>query len=197
MLGNAKEVLKMLEKQAETLYISFASGKKPPRVKLACGGRESRFLVDPAQDYPETPSVEALQTYHVDSGALLEKVNAVSYAACANPESRPTLCGVHFLGREVYCVDNCRMAVADNSPLEAAAPFSVPARMFKNWNTLFPAGEVTLDVASSISGRLDRALRLCSGCWRVRRCARRTCSPPPAGSGIRSIQRSMSGSFAI
>lgn len=146
MLGNAKEVLKMLGKQAGTLYISFASGENPPGVKLACGGRESRFLVDPARDYPETPPVEALQTYHVDSGALLEKVNAVSYAACANPESRQTLCGVHFLGREVYCVDNCRMAVADNGPLEAAAPFSVPARMFKNWNTLFPTGEVTLDV---------------------------------------------------
>ncbi len=146
VLGNAKEVLKMLDKQTEPLYVTFTPDEKLPKVKLVCGRRESQFFVEPAEDYPVMPSEDAVQTYHADSGELLEKVGAVSYAASIHAESRPVMSAVSFLGREIYCVDGYRMAVVDNDQMEAAKPFLVPVWMFKGWRALFPAGVITLSV---------------------------------------------------
>ena len=146
VLGNAKEVQKMLDRQREPLHIAFTPDEKCPLVKLSCGGRESRFFVSSTEDYPEMPQVEAGQSYPVDSGVLLHQVSAVSYAASADTESRPSLSGVRFWGREIYCVDGYRMAVADNEQMHAAVPFVVPERMFRSWRTLFPCGNVVLAV---------------------------------------------------
>lgn len=146
VLGNAKEVLKMLDKQSGPLLVAYEPAERLPRVKLECGGRESQFFVDQVKDYPEWPQVEALQTYHVDSGVLLDKVSSVSYAAAEKSESRPISCGASFMGKEIYCVDGYRMAVAEQMQMDVEAPFSVPVRMFKNWRALFPAGDVTLGV---------------------------------------------------
>ncbi|MEG2678975.1 MAG: DNA polymerase III subunit beta, partial [Oscillospiraceae bacterium] len=155
ILGNAKEVLKMLSKQTGPLHVAMEPTEKLLRVKLVCGGRESSFFVSDTTDFPDVPPVEALQTYHADSGALLEKVNAVSYAAAEHSESRPAMSGVSFLSKEIYCVDGYRMAVAEQSQMDAEVPFSVPTRMFKSWRTLFPAGEITLEVGK-------RYLRVCA-----------------------------------
>ncbi len=146
VLGNVKEVLKMLDKQTGPLNVALESTEKLLRVMLVCGGRESSFFVSDTTDYPVVPQVEPTQIYHADSGVLLNKVNAISYAAAEKSESRPVSCGVSFLKKEIYCVDGYRMAVVNNDQLEAAEPFTVPVRMFKSWRALFPAGQVTLDV---------------------------------------------------
>lgn len=146
VLGSGKEVLKMLDKQNEPLHIAFTPDEKLPQVKLSCGGRESRLFVESAEDYPAMPSVEVVQTYHADSGMLLERVAAVSYAANTHSESRPAMAAVSFLGREIYCVDGYRMAVVNNDQMETEKPILIPVWMFKSWRALFPTGEVTLSV---------------------------------------------------
>lgn len=146
VLGNTKEVQKMLEKQTGPLHIAFTPDAKLPKVKLTCGGRESQFFVSDAADYPELPQVEAEQTYHVDSRVLMDQVYAVSYAVSTNADCRPVMGGVRFWGREIYCVDGYRMAVVDTDQLDAGKSFVVPARMFRSWRALFPAGMVALAV---------------------------------------------------
>lgn len=146
VLGNTKEVQKMLDKQNGMLYVAFAPDKNLPKVKLVCDGRASQFFVSDAADYPEMPQVEAVQTYRADSDVLVDLVYAVSYAVSTNADGRPAMGGVRFWGREVYCVDGYRMAVADNDQLDASEPFVIPARMFRSWRALFPAGMVEIAV---------------------------------------------------
>lgn len=80
-------------------------------VTLSCGSRSGEFDAYPAEDYPDTPETSGEAAFTVNAGALLARVNRVSYATRKPSQERngAAFC-VQFMGNRVYALDGYRAA---------------------------------------------------------------------------------------
>lgn len=82
-----------------------------PVVTLSCGSRSGEFDTYPAEDYPDTPKTDGEVTFTANVGALLARVNRVSYATRKPGQERhgSAFC-VQFMGNRIYALDGYRAA---------------------------------------------------------------------------------------
>jgi DNA polymerase-3 subunit beta len=101
-------------------------------LEVGCGSASYKLNTYSAEDFPKLPDVEAVQTFVVERGALLETVSRVARSA-SRDESRPVLTGilVRFEGGRLVmaATDSYRLSVketelsgAEAADLEAIVP---------------------------------------------------------------------------
>ncbi len=119
-------------------------------VRIECGPASYRLHTYSVEDFPRLPDVDALESFAVDRGALLETVSQVSRSA-SRDESRPVLTGilVRFeAGKLVMAAtDSYRLSVKE-TVLERGAPdleAIVPARALGELGR-FSVGAETLEL---------------------------------------------------
>jgi DNA polymerase-3 subunit beta len=102
-------------------------------VRIECGGASYRLHTYNVEDFPRLPDTQAIGTFPVDRGALLDTVARVSRSA-SRDESRPVLTGIlaRFEGGKLVmaATDSYRLSVKE-TPLEGEAPeleAIIPAR---------------------------------------------------------------------
>jgi DNA polymerase-3 subunit beta len=113
--------------------VSLATKPDEGSLLVECGTASYRIQAYSVEDFPRLPEVDTVQTFAVDTAALLETIARVSRAA-SRDESRPVLTGVlvQFEGQKLVmaATDSYRLAVKETE-LDAAAPALeaiVPAR---------------------------------------------------------------------
>src|SRR5918994_1268992 len=113
--------------------VSLATKPDEGSLLVECGTASYRIQAYSIEDFPRLPEVDTVQTFAVDTAALLETIARVSRAA-SRDESRPVLTGVlvQFEGQKLVmaATDSYRLAVKETE-LDAAAPALeaiVPAR---------------------------------------------------------------------
>jgi DNA polymerase III subunit beta len=113
--------------------VSLATKPDEGSLHVECGTASYRIQAYSVEDFPRLPEVDTVETFAVDTTALLETIARVSRAA-SRDESRPVLTGVlvQFEGRKLVmaATDSYRLAVKETD-LETAAPALeaiIPAR---------------------------------------------------------------------
>ena len=102
-----------------------------PVVTLSCGSRSGEFDTYPVEDYPDMPKTDGEAAFTADIGALLARINRVSYATRKPSQERngAAFC-VQFMGNRVYALDGYR-AAWDESADTVPQPFLLYAEALR------------------------------------------------------------------
>jgi DNA polymerase-3 subunit beta len=100
------------------------------KVIIKCGGKKADQNIFNADVFPEFPKTIINKTYNYNIKKLKERFDLIKYAISEN-ESRPVLCGIHFMDNRMVACDTYRLALNRDENLTIDKPFTIPAEAFK------------------------------------------------------------------